>query len=142
MTTLPFEGSVWCNIDIALRHVETVYKEEAEALGLSVLEWFVMQSLYEHDGQMASQLAKTVGRPPTSFTPVLDKLQNKGFIERRSHPSDRRAVRVFLTKRGSGLKNQLETQSDQIESKLRQRFSDKEWRDFSKALAVFQTLKT
>ena len=83
MAGLVFDGSVWCNVDIALRQVNIIYRQELETLGLSVVEWYILRMLYEQDGQMASRLADGVGRPATSFTPILDKLQDKGFIERR-----------------------------------------------------------
>ena len=66
MADLYFGGSVWCNIDIAVRHLEVIYKQETEKLGLTVIEWYVLQLLYEQDGQMASRLADGVGRPMTA----------------------------------------------------------------------------
>ena len=56
--------------------------------------------LYDEDGQHASELARAVGRAATSFTPNLDKLQDKALIERRPDPGDRRAVRIYLTDAG------------------------------------------
>ena len=62
MTDLRFGGSVWCNLDAALRAVDEIYKQETKALGLSVIEWYILRVLYEQDGQMASHLAQAVGR--------------------------------------------------------------------------------
>lgn len=67
---------------------------------LKPVEWLVMRKLYEKDRQHASDLARSVGRAATSFTPILDKIQDKGFIERKKDPSDRRAVYICLTKYG------------------------------------------
>ncbi|MBI1279715.1 MAG: MarR family transcriptional regulator, partial [Anaerolineaceae bacterium] len=95
--SLRFAGSIWCNLDIALRNLDQVYGQIIEPLGLTVIEWYILRSLYEQDGQHASELARAVGRAATSFTPILDKLQNKDMIERRPDASDRRAVRIYLT---------------------------------------------
>ena len=141
MADLYFDGSVWCNIDIALRHLETIYKQETEALGLSVIEWYILRLLYEDDGQMASRLADGVGRPPTSFTPILDGLEQKGFIQRRSHPADRRAVRINLTTKAQTLKEQVQVSVERIESKLCQHFSDKDWHGYESVIADLQTIK-
>ena len=37
---------------------------------------------------------------PTSVTSAVDRLQAQGFVERRSHPTDRRAVLASITEAG------------------------------------------
>ena len=140
MADLYFSGSVWCNLDIALRHVDSIYEQETRALGLSVIEWYVLRALYEQDGQMASRLAEAIGRPVTSFTPILDDIQRKGLIERRSDPADRRAVKIHLTKKGQALKERIAASAEQIESNLRQQFSGKDWQGYERVLADLQKM--
>ncbi|MBA3867692.1 MAG: hypothetical protein H0X30_00910 [Anaerolineae bacterium] len=80
MADLRFGGSVWCNIDVALRNLCVIYSQEIESLGLTVIEWYILRLLYEHDKQMASRLSKGVERAATSFTPLLDKLATNQLI--------------------------------------------------------------
>jgi len=47
-----------------------------------------------------SQLAAAAGIAATTMTSVLDRLQSRGLVTRRSMPGDRRAVRVSLTVSG------------------------------------------
>lgn len=75
---------------------------------MPLVQMFILDSLYEQDGQMASSLAKAVGRAATSFTPILDKLEKRGLILRKPHPNDRRAIRIFLTTNGRVLKRDVE----------------------------------
>jgi MarR family transcriptional regulator, organic hydroperoxide resistance regulator len=140
MVDLRFGGSVWCNLDIALRNIDEIYKKEVQALNLSVIEWYILRELYEEDGQMASHLAKGVGRPATSFTPILDQLEHKGLIERRMHPSDRRSVLMYLTSKGKALRQQVQNMAERIEEKLSKRISDKDWQSYEHVLANFQIL--
>jgi DNA-binding MarR family transcriptional regulator len=140
MTGLYFGGSVWCNVDIALRNVDVVYKQEIEPLGLTVIEWYVLRTLYAEDGQMASRLADAIGRPATSFTPILDGLESKGFIERKPHSADRRAVRIYLTAKGKALEEQVKASAERIESKIRQHLSDKDWQGYASVIADLQTM--
>jgi len=139
MADLRFGGSVWCNLDIALRNIDEIYKKEVQALNLTVIEWYILRELYDEDGQMASHLAKGVGRPATSFTPILDQLEHKGLIERRMHPSDRRSVLMYLTSKGKALREQVQTMAERIEAKLSKRISDKDWQGYQQVLANFQT---
>lgn len=140
MTDLAFGGSVWCNLDIALRKVDEIYKEEVQELNLTVIEWYILRALYEEDGQMASHLAKGVGRPATSFTPLLDQLVDKGLMERRSHPTDRRGVLMYLTAKGKALRGQIETMAERIEKKLCEPITARDWQGFQQVVANFQTL--
>ena len=68
VSTLRFDGSVWCNLDIALRNLDQVFNRVVQPLGLTIIEWYILRALYERDGQHASELARAVGRAATSFT--------------------------------------------------------------------------
>lgn len=61
---------------------------------------YVLSALYEKGEQKASELAIAIGAAATSFTPILDRLEGAGLVERVPHPQDRRAVLVRLTKEG------------------------------------------
>lgn len=140
MVDLRFDGSIWTNIENALRAAEVVYHAETKALGLIVLEWYILRALYEDDGMMANQLAKAVGRQATSFTPILDKLEGKGFIQRKGHPLDRRSVKIYLTDKAKKIQSEVEASAQRIETALRARFSDKEWLAYQRAVTAMQSL--
>src|SRR6185503_21039795 len=122
MADLYFGGSVWCNIDVALRRLEPIYKQEAELLGLSIMEWHVLRVLYKQDKQMVRELAQAVGRAQTAFTPMLDHIESKGLIERCPHPTDRRAVIIQLTTQAKVLEKQVKAGAERIEDNLRRKF--------------------
>lgn len=138
--TLRFDGSLWCNVDIALRSLDQVYGLVAEPMGLTVIEWYILRALYQQDGQHASELARAVGRAATSFTPILDKLQNKSLIERRPDPSDRRAVRIFLTKKGNEIRGKLLESASQIDKRMQKLVSAKDYKAFLSVLTTLQGL--
>ena len=140
MTNSYFDGSVWCNIDVALRHLELIYKEEAEKFGLSVIEWYVLRALYEQDGQMPSQLAHAVGRPATSFTPILDHIEKQILIKRTQHPADRRAVIIHLTDQGRALEEQIKAGAARIDDTLRRKFMEKEWKSYEAVVVNLQRM--
>jgi DNA-binding MarR family transcriptional regulator len=89
---LRFDGSVWCNLDVALRNVDQIFRQEIKPEGLTVIEWYILRALYDSDGRHASELARAVGRAATSFTPNLDKLQDKSWSKSgmRGAPNARR----------------------------------------------------
>ncbi|MBC8171299.1 MAG: winged helix-turn-helix transcriptional regulator [Anaerolineae bacterium] len=138
---LRFNGSLWCNLDIALRNIDHIFRHSMQSTGLSVIEIYILRALFERDGQHASELARAVGRAATSFTPNLDKLQDKSLIERRPDPGDRRAVRIYLTAAaGECRKDVMETTST-IDEKIKQLFAENEYRSFQQILSTLQTLE-
>src|SRR5574341_1580420 len=84
MDALRFGGSLWCNVDIALRNLDQVYGRGIGDLEVSVTEWYILRALYRQDGQHASELARAIGRAATTFTPLLDGLEAKALVERRA----------------------------------------------------------
>lgn len=71
-----------------------------EGVHLQPKEAHVMARLFIEDRQRPTDLAAAIGEPPTSFTPVLDRVQALGYIRRQPDEKDRRAVRVVLTEEG------------------------------------------
>lgn len=141
ITNLRFEGSVWCNLDIALRNIDQVFRQAVRPLGLTVIEWYILRALYEQDGQHASELANAVGRAATSFTPNLDKLQDKDLIERRPDPSDRRAVRIFLTSEAHHMREELLEVVDEVDGMVADQFPQVDFATFLDVLAVLQDME-
>jgi DNA-binding MarR family transcriptional regulator len=147
-TTLRFDGSVWCNLDIALRNLDLVFRRVIHQVDvssdpkskLSVIEWYILRALYDQDGQHASDLANAVGRAATSFTPNLDKLQDKNLIERRPDPGDRRAVRIFLTDKGRKIEKQVNEAAVEIEKQIRSQFPQAEYETFLDIVARLQSM--
>lgn len=137
---LLFDGSVWCNLDIALRNVDQYFRQMIRPHDLTVIEWYILRSLYERDGQHASELARAVGRAATSFTPNLDKLQNRGLIERHPDRTDRRAVRIYLTDQGQELRDDVLESAQRIDETIESLFAPGEYAEFQNALARLQSI--
>ncbi len=138
--SLRFNGSVWCNLDIALRNLDQMFGRLIQPLGLTVIEWYILRALYDQDGQHASELARAVGRAATSFTPILDKLQQKDLVERRPDPTDRRAVRIYLTDKGRAMRNDVMRSAEQIDRQVREMFPNGDFDAFQNVLARLQTV--
>ncbi|MFI0447344.1 MarR family winged helix-turn-helix transcriptional regulator [Actinomadura sp. 6N118] len=65
-------------------------------------------ALRELTGPMTMrELAERMSCEPSNATFVIDKLEKRGLVERRPHPSDRRAKQLVLTPEGEVLREQL-----------------------------------
>ncbi|MGE0023437.1 MAG: MarR family winged helix-turn-helix transcriptional regulator [Hyphomicrobium sp.] len=79
------------------------YKPILEPLGLTYTQYIAMVALSEEDDQTVGALGEKLFLESNTLTPILKKLEQMGYVERRRDPSDERQVRVRLTSAGRGL---------------------------------------
>lgn len=68
--------------------------------GLRVPEWRVLATLIDRDGAMITRLADIALIEQSRLTRIIDQMDNRGLVRRKSDSTDRRRVRVFLTVKG------------------------------------------
>jgi MarR family transcriptional regulator for hemolysin len=69
-------------------------------VGITFAQWRVLVLLTKtHDGLSQKEIAEGLGLEAPSLIPILDKLQNDNFIERRVDPNDRRNNRIYRSKK-------------------------------------------
>jgi DNA-binding MarR family transcriptional regulator len=73
-----------------------------------------------------SQLMTLLGTDTAGMTKLLDRLQDKGLIERRRHPTDRRAVLIALTDEGQALLPRVRPAFGRVTSQLLDGFTAEE----------------
>ncbi|MGW4686982.1 MarR family winged helix-turn-helix transcriptional regulator [Streptomyces sp. NPDC004244] len=89
---------------LAQRIAEHV-RERAAALGLTASQ---ATALREMSGPMTMrELAERMSCEPSNTTFVVDKLEKQNLVERRPHPTDRRAKHLVLTPAGTALRERL-----------------------------------
>ncbi|TCC36359.1 MarR family winged helix-turn-helix transcriptional regulator [Kribbella speibonae] len=80
-------------------------RERVTQLGLTVAQ---ASALRELTGPMTMrELAGQMSCEPSNATVVIDKLESLQLIERRSHPTDRRAKQLHLTPDGAERRKRL-----------------------------------
>jgi DNA-binding MarR family transcriptional regulator len=76
------------------------FSEHLEELGLTTRMWGALNVL-DAEGQITQQaLVKSTGIDPSSMVATIDELERRGLVERRAHPTDRRAHHLHMTKKG------------------------------------------
>lgn len=80
-------------------------RARAVALGLTAAQ---ATALREMTGPMTMrELADRMSCEPSNATFVIDKLEKQGLVERRAHPTDRRAKHLVLSAQGDALRREL-----------------------------------
>src|SRR6266550_1847639 len=87
----------------AARAAEGYAEKSISGLEMCGSDFAVLEALL-HKGPLAvNQIGKKVLLTSGSITVAVDRLEKKGFVERRAHGTDRRARIVHLTKAGRKL---------------------------------------
>jgi DNA-binding MarR family transcriptional regulator len=68
-----------------------------QSLGLTQAQWRAIVHLSRSEGMTQAALAERLEIQPITLTRLIDRMESAGWVERRTHPLDRRAVQLFLT---------------------------------------------
>lgn len=90
----------------------------SEALGMSFARVRALRRLAPEPLTMRALASKLKVDPP-NVTPIVDDLEQRGLVERRPHPDDRRAKLVALTPAGRAAVKQAEKILDEPPTALR-----------------------
>ena len=69
-------------------------------VGLTGDEFAIYSILEASPGMTPSELSRWMAAPPTSVSSYVKRLEARGHLTRRPHPSDRRSYRIELTPAG------------------------------------------
>ena len=67
---------------------------------LTMKEMHAIHAITMYDQKSASQVAKELHLTPGTLTSTINRLEKKGYVERIRSETDRRVIRLGLTKKG------------------------------------------
>jgi DNA-binding MarR family transcriptional regulator len=85
--------------DVA-RAMRTHIDQCARRHGMTRAQWGVLVRLERQEGMTQAEMAEALEVQPISLARLVDRLCDHRLVERRPHPSDRRANRLYLTPKG------------------------------------------
>ena len=80
------------------------YKPLLDELDLTYTQYIVMMVLWEEKQVNEKFLCEALCLKSNTLTPLLKKLQAKGYIDKAKDRADERNIIITLTKKGAGLK--------------------------------------
>jgi MarR family transcriptional regulator for hemolysin len=96
------------------RLLRNYIEHRAKGRGTTRAQWIVLFRLRQQEGLSQVDLADVLELQPISLVRLLDRLVEHGMLERRPDPRDRRANRLFLTRSGRQLVDDLDSLRDAI----------------------------
>jgi DNA-binding MarR family transcriptional regulator len=82
--------------DVA-RLLRTAFDRRARDLGLTRPQWLALTRLYRRPGTSQSEFADMMEVEKATAGRMIDRLEAKGWVERRAQDGDRRVWRLHLT---------------------------------------------
>jgi DNA-binding MarR family transcriptional regulator len=79
------------------------FEQRSRTSGLTRAQWQVLAYLAMNEGIHQNKLADLIEIVPITLARLLDKMEERGLIERRRHPSDRRVWLLYLTPKSQSL---------------------------------------
>lgn len=103
-----------------------VFVERMATHDLKMVEFSVLSLVSHNPGITSRQLCTALDVMPPNLVGLIAALERRKLIERRPHPTDRRAVGVHLTPAGAELTAQAERTAAQLEMDATYRLTDAE----------------
>lgn len=126
----PLTGQESLGFLIALVRSELVRALEAaladEGIDLRYTQFLVLKRLAMRGPMGAGELARSLDYDAGAMTRLLDQLESKGYLSRRPHPQDRRAVRIELTDAGVALWRHIAAANERLLDRAQRDLSDEE----------------
>ena len=106
---MKYESLKLCNqlffpLYAASKEIIKIYKPLLDKIDLTYTQYITMLVLWEFEEITAKELGNKLYLDSGTLTPLLKKLETKGYITRKRSSRDERNLNVTLTKKGSALK--------------------------------------
>lgn len=84
-----------------------ILREEIEQYDLTPPQFGLLSFLWQQDGLTQVELSEKGQIDRSTVGGLIDRLERNGLLERRQHPQDRRAYKIYLTEQGKAMESTL-----------------------------------
>jgi DNA-binding MarR family transcriptional regulator len=101
------------------RQISVYLESRTRELGVSVIEGHVLTYLRSYAPASIRDLVRVFGIKQSTFTSLLDRLEQNGFVRRAINPADRRSFLIQITEEGLELAARLNRLLKTLEEEIR-----------------------
>ncbi|WFU72254.1 MULTISPECIES: MarR family transcriptional regulator [unclassified Bradyrhizobium] len=85
----------------------SIFMEECRAFDLTPVQYAALIAIHTHPGIDATRLSAVIAFDRSTLGSVIERLQAKEFVERKSAPEDKRIKLLYLTKAGVAILREI-----------------------------------
>ena len=101
---LKLENQMCFPLYVCAKEVVKRYKPYLDEIDLTYTQYITMMVFWEHKEMNVKELGAYLFLDSGTLTPVLKKLEQKGYITRKRSETDERVLNVAITQAGEALK--------------------------------------
>lgn len=94
------EETIDYHLKTAWHAISRMYNQQAMKYGGTMSIGFALLNIHAEEGTPAMKIGPLMGLEARSLTRLLQSMEEKGLIVRKADESDRRSVRIMLTREG------------------------------------------
>jgi DNA-binding MarR family transcriptional regulator len=117
-------------------HSSRRWHERLAQIGLDPRAVLVLRHVGAEEGRTQASLSASLAVPASRIVGIVDELEQRGLVERRANPSDRRAHALWLTSRGRKVLDEVMAVSRAHEVDICAGLSDADRRQLIELLSV------
>jgi MarR family transcriptional regulator, transcriptional regulator for hemolysin len=119
--------------DVSRRYVARFERHAAE-VSLTLMQCKVLLHLSKNEGASQVRLCELTDVEPMMMVRILDRMEADKLLERRPHPADRRARRIYLTRKAAPILDEIDRISEVTRNEIFAGVSKAEREAFLKVL--------
>jgi DNA-binding MarR family transcriptional regulator len=112
--------------------------DRAASLGVTQAEAHVLAHLADHGDSTIGDVHRAFAHRRSTLTSVLDRLADRGLVDRRSGEADRRTFVLSLTPSGRRLAVRVQRHLAHVEAEVRRRVSRDALKGFAEVVAALE----
>ena len=113
---LKLENQICFPIYACAKEVTKAYKPFLDELDLTYTQYITMMVMWEHKELKVKEVGKYLYLDSSTLTPLLKRLEEKGYVARRRSAEDERDLIVTLTEQGEALKEKASSVPEKLGS--------------------------
>lgn len=134
---LKLENQLCFSLYVTSKEIVNVYRPYLEPLDLTYTQYIVMMALWEYKDMAVKELGHLLMLDSGTLTPLLKKLEAKGYLSRKRSKKDERVVMVILTAEGKALRERAMTVPQELTKSVKG-FSVEDVRELKRLLRKLQ----
>jgi DNA-binding MarR family transcriptional regulator len=121
------------NFNRTLRHE---FHDLMQNSGFTLPQFSVISILAKNGEQKVSDISEKMGLSDSTVSGILDRLEQKGIIERKRDKDDRRVVKIYLIKESQPICREFHRKREKYFAGLLKMLSEQEINDIIKGLEI------
>lgn len=113
---LKLENQICFPLYACAKEIVKTYKPYLDELDLTYTQYITMMVMWEHRELRVKEVGRYLYLDSSTLTPLLKRLEEKGYVTRRRSTEDERDLIVSITEKGEALREKALTVPDRLAS--------------------------